>query len=59
MKIQKIAEGAYFIPSYSEQTIAWSPFGYAIQGLSFDETSEDTEPVRVEQEKPFTKHDFE
>jgi len=58
MKIEKIAEGAYFIPSYSEQTIAWSPFGYTIQGLSFDEIPEDTEPVQVKQEQPFTKGDF-
>ena len=59
MKIEKVAEGAYFVPSYSEQTIAWSPFGYTIQGLVFDETFEDTEPVQVEQDEPFTKADFE
>ncbi len=57
MTIQKIAEGAYFLPSYSEQTIAWSPFGYTIQGLAFDETSEDIEPVQAEHH-PFTKDDF-
>jgi len=55
MKIEKVAEGAYFVPSYSEQTIAWSPFSYTIQGLVFDETFEercaDTEPAQVEQEQ--------
>ena len=59
MTIQKIAEGAYFVLSYSEQTIAWSPFGYTIQGLAFDETLGDIEPVQVEADEPFTKHDFE
>lgn len=59
MKIEKIADGAYFVPSYSEQTIAWSPFGFTIQGLALDETFEETEPVQVEQEEPFTKDDFE
>lgn len=59
MSIQKIAEGAYFVPSYSEQTIAWSPFGYSIQGLIFEEMPEEAEPLVVEQEQPFTKDDFE
>ncbi len=59
MKIQKIVEGAYFVPSYSEQTIAWSPMGYTIQGLALDETVEDIEPVKVEQEEVFGKADFE
>lgn len=58
MNIQKIADGAYFVPSYSEQTIAWSPFGYTIQGLAFEETDEDAKPAQVEQEQPFTKNDF-
>ena len=49
MKIQKVAEGAYFVPSYSEQTIAWSPLGYTIQGLTFEETLEDTESVKKEE----------
>lgn len=59
MNIQKIAEGAYFVPSYSEQTIAWSPFGYTIQGLVFEENPEESEPFPAKQEPPFTKDDFE
>ena len=58
MKVQKIAEGAYFVPSYSEQTIAWYPFGYAIQGSTFEELPEEAEPILAEQEQPFTKDDF-
>ena len=45
MGIEKIAEGAYFVPSYSEQTIAWSPFGYAIQSVTYTELLEDTESL--------------
>ncbi|MDO9333979.1 MAG: hypothetical protein Q7T57_05600 [Dehalococcoidales bacterium] len=59
MNVQKIAEGAYFVPSYSEQTIAWSPSGYTIQGLVFEENPEGAEPLLAEQELPFTKDDFE
>lgn len=59
MNIQKIADGAFFIPSYSEQTIAWSPIGYTFQGLAFDEICEDTEPVQFVQGEPFSKDDFE
>lgn len=59
MNIQKIAEGAYFVPSYSEQTIAWSPSGYTIQGLVFEEIPEEAEPFLAEKEPPFTKDDFE
>ena len=59
MTTEKIAEGAYFVPSYSEQTIAWSPFGYTIQGVSFEEMTEEAEPLLVEEEQPFSKTDFE
>jgi hypothetical protein len=59
MKAEKIAEGAYFVSSYSEQTIAWSPFGYTIQGVSFEGMPEEAEPLLVEEEQPFTKTDFE
>ena len=44
MKIEKIADGAYFVPSYSEQTLlgrAWSPCGYTDrQKLELDITQE-------------------
>ena len=59
MKVQKIAEGAYFVPSYSEQTIAWSPLGYTIQGLVFEEVTEETEPILAGREQPFVRDDFE
>ncbi|MFC2008120.1 hypothetical protein ACFLT0_00300 [Chloroflexota bacterium] len=51
MKIEKIADGAYFVPSYSEQTIAWSPFGYTIQGLVFEETVEGAEPIFMDTDR--------
>lgn len=59
MKIEKIAEGAYFVPSYSEQTIVWYPYGVTIQGLGFEEQLEDAEFMPIEEKRPFTKDDFE
>ena len=55
MNAQKIADGAYFVPAYSEQTIAWAPFGYTVQGLTCEESPEETEPLVTEQEVPPTK----
>ena len=45
MKVEKIADGAYYFPAYSEQTIAWSPSGCTIeytdrQKLELDITQE-------------------
>ena len=45
MKIQKVADGAYFVPSYSQQTIAPSfqrPGTNQLIGL-WDETADDNE----------------
>lgn len=60
MGVQKIAEGAYFVPSYSVQTIVWSPVGYTIQGVTFEEVPNDVDAIPYdEQGQPFTKDDFE
>ena len=49
--MQKIAEGAYFVPSYSEQTVAWVPAGYTIQSLAAQEPPEEDETNEIEAEE--------
>ncbi len=60
MNIQKIADGAFFVPCYSKQTIAWYPMGGAFQGLACDEIYENTEsiPMQFFQENIFFKDDL-
>jgi hypothetical protein len=55
MNIQKIADAAFFVPAYSEQTIAWYPMGYTFQGFASGEICEKTEPVQSPQVEPFFK----
>ena len=60
MKISKVGEGAYFVPSYSEQTIlSYDPLISSQTVLT--ETSEEDESKisSIEREHDFTKKDFE
>ena len=59
MKIRQVGQGAYFVPSYSEQTI--TPFQPAItnQTVTVKEFDENTIPTAREGEDVFTKVDLE
>ena len=59
MKIRQVGQGAYFVPSYSEQTII--PFQPSItnQTVTIKEFEEDVVPTSLEEESIFTKIDFE
>lgn len=52
MKIVKISDVAYFVPSYSEQTIvrAYST-AMSVQSLSFSDSQEDRKDLAVKKEK--------
>jgi len=57
MKTKRVAEGAYFVPSYSEQTVIGFRHGISMQSIvvtiaeAEDETPQEEEPV-------FTKEDL-
>ncbi|MBI2304447.1 MAG: hypothetical protein HYU86_06830 [Chloroflexi bacterium] len=53
MKVQMIAEGAYFIPSYSEQTIVGFQLGITNQTVAIAETPEDGDKAPPIKERPF------
>jgi len=59
MKIRQVGQGAYFVPSYSEQTII--PFQPSItnQTVTTKEFEEDTIQTDIENGDVFTKQDFE
>ncbi len=59
MKIQQVGQSAYFVPSYSEQTII--PFQPSItnQTVTTKEFEEDTIQTDTEYGDVFTKQDFE
>lgn len=60
MKIHKVSEGAYFVPSYSEQTVLSYDSMMTSQTV-LRETREENEGEisTMEQEHDFTKKDFE
>ncbi len=51
MRITKVAEGAYFVPSYSLQTIAGMHAGITNQGVSIREGGEDIEPSGIQEDE--------
>ena len=60
MKIRKVSEGAYFVPSYSEQTILSYDSLMASQTVMTEAREEDESKISsIEQEHYFTKKDFE
>lgn len=63
MTIRKVAEGAYFVPSYSEDTIASFQSGMTNQGISVlstedDDSVETLEVLSGQGERPFSGQDF-
>ncbi|HUV56003.1 MAG TPA: hypothetical protein VMV84_02100 [Dehalococcoidales bacterium] len=59
MKIRQVGQGAYFVPSYSEQTIIHFQPSITNQTVTTKEFEEDIIPVTLEGEDIFTKIDFE
>lgn len=60
MKARKVGEGAYFVPSYSEQTIV--PFQPTITAQTVTTTEfeeEEVIPTSTETKDVFTRRDFE
>ena len=65
MKIKRVAEGAYFVPSYSEQTLAGLQPGIVNLGVTMGDVEEDREPMtgphdgdQEDVEPAFTKEHF-
>ena len=60
MKIHKVGEGAYFVPSYSEQTVLSYDSLMTNQTVITGAREEDESRIgSIEQEHEFTKKDFE
>lgn len=63
MTIRRIAEDAYFVPSYSDSTLVHFQFEGTIQGISVGDSEPDgiaeigEVPLEQEQE-PFSEQDF-
>ena len=57
MRIKKVSEGAYFVPSYSVQTIV--PFLPGITNQTITSEIEPRENIAGDEENTFTKEDFE
>ena len=56
MKIRKVGEGAYFVPSYSEQTILLYDSLMTSQTVMVEAREEDESKISsIEQEHDFTK----
>lgn len=61
MKTRKVGEGAYFVPSYSEQTVLLYQPSITNQTIITKEPGEEhlILPLEMEEEDHFTKMDFE
>lgn len=63
MKIERIADGAYFVPSYSVATLAGYLAGVTTQGVSvadhFEDQVETSKDSQDAQDQPFGQLDFE
>lgn len=59
MKIRKVSEGAYFVPSYSEQTVlSYQPL-ISNQTITVKGPEDEGLIAPLEEEGNFTKEDFE
>jgi hypothetical protein len=59
MKVREVRQGAYFVPSYSEQTIISFQPTITAQTVTNVELEEDAIQITTETEDIFTRHDFE
>lgn len=58
-QVRKVAEGAYFLASYSEQTIIGFQPGITNQTIVSEEETEELEAAPLEEEHPLTGEEFE